>query len=968
MPNPYRLSVLEELRRAAGVTLEQMAQACGLAGHRGRLSVSAWEQGHSKPHARRRTKFIDYLGMTLRLRDDPARFRAVWAVLVEEWDWDEVSEAEWQQHFDAPPLTPSPHVERGLGGEVTARLLTDRIPHPVLLPPGSRMPFSRNPLFVGRRAELQALALALKADGMAAIVQPNTAAATGMGGIGKTQLACEFVHRYGQFFTGGVFWLSFADPQVIAAEVAACGGPDFMNVHPGFERLTLEEQAQLVRAAWHEPAPRLLIFDNCEDPALLAQWRPEGGGCRVLLTSRRQHWNADSGVHTLPLAVLDRHESTALLRKHCPDLSITDLDLTAVAAELDDLPLALHLAGSFLARRIHDFPPAAYLRQLREAALLNHPSLQHGTISPTGHAQHVARTFAVSYNQLDPSDAMDALARALLVRAAYFAPGEPIPRDLLLAALELSADAPAQAGEQALLRLIDLGLLEPTTHHGDNLPAAVRMHRLLVAFAREIASDSEAQTAVERAMVAKVRALHAVEAYPQVLALQAHLRAVTHAAQERQDMLAADLCYELGEHLLQLDDYAGARQHLTRSIDIRSAVLGDDHPSLARGLHRLAWSVDAEGQPHEALQYHQRALAIRRAALGDEHDATGESWSYVGTVLHAIGDFAGAEEHYQRAYAIRRRTSGEQHTDTATCLNNLGLLYLFWGRYAEACTYLARALAIREQTPDVHRAKLAISLNNMGYLLRVLARYAEAQPILERALRLREELFGPDNTYVAVTLNHLGRLFYAQGNYERAHAHLDRALTIMQARLPDCFWVGNILSSMGMLCYTQHQFAQARTFLERAVAIHEQVYQFPHWHTARSLNHLAMFYHGQGNCEAARCYYEQALNIREQLLGGTHPDTANTVSHIGMLHLDQCEPAQAAPLLARALAAHKASLGFQHPYTARSLMRVGLLRRAQGHEETAQVTLTHALSMYEQMLGTQHPYTVACRQITGSST
>jgi hypothetical protein len=33
-------------------------------------------------------------------------------------------------------------------------------------------------------------------------------AATRLGGLGKTQLAGEFAHRYGQYFAGGVFWVN----------------------------------------------------------------------------------------------------------------------------------------------------------------------------------------------------------------------------------------------------------------------------------------------------------------------------------------------------------------------------------------------------------------------------------------------------------------------------------------------------------------------------------------------------------------------------------------------------------------------------------------------------------------------------------------------------------------------------------------------------------------------------------------
>lgn len=53
----------------------------------------------------------------------------------------------------------------------------------------------------------------------------QVATATGLGGIGKTQLASELVHRYGRFFAGGVFWLSFADPEAVPAGIAGCGRP-----------------------------------------------------------------------------------------------------------------------------------------------------------------------------------------------------------------------------------------------------------------------------------------------------------------------------------------------------------------------------------------------------------------------------------------------------------------------------------------------------------------------------------------------------------------------------------------------------------------------------------------------------------------------------------------------------------------------------------------------------------------------
>jgi len=200
-----------------------------------------------------------------------------------------------------------------------AALPLDSLPDHAPLPAGSRMAHGRNPLFVGRAGDMKQLAAALKGGGVAAIGQ--IAAATGLGGIGKTQLAIEFAHRYGQYFAGGVFWLSLADPANAPTEVALCGGAGGMDLRADFGGLKFDEQLAAVMSAWQSPLPRLLIFDNCEDEALLARWRPPTGGCRVLVTSRRDVWDAALGVQALALDVLPREESVALLRKFRSDLT-----------------------------------------------------------------------------------------------------------------------------------------------------------------------------------------------------------------------------------------------------------------------------------------------------------------------------------------------------------------------------------------------------------------------------------------------------------------------------------------------------------------------------------------------------------------------------------------------------------------------------------------------------------------------
>ena len=225
--------------------------------------------------------------------------------------------------------------------------------------------------------------------------------------------------------------------------------------------------------------PRLLIFDNCEDEAVLEDWMPSSGGGRVLVTARRGAWSPDLRVRAISLGSLTRTESIALLRGHRPDLAVDDLALDAIASELGDLPLALHLTGSYLALLQHDpfGQPTAYLAALCRPDLLKHWSLTFEGRSPTGHEQDVARTFALSWEQLKPAVVVDAMARAILARAAWFAAGEPIPRELLRASAGVADqdEAAAVAFARGLARVHELGLATPQQD------GALVLHRLVAA-------------------------------------------------------------------------------------------------------------------------------------------------------------------------------------------------------------------------------------------------------------------------------------------------------------------------------------------------------------------------------------------------------------------------------------------------------------------------------------------------------
>jgi len=693
---------------------------------------------------------------------------------------------------------PRPLFPGSLKGNPTPALPLDVIPDPGPLPAGSRMPFAPNPLFVGRREDLRTLARQLQAGETSAVGQVEIAAATGLGGIGKTQLAAEFVHRYGRSFDGGVFWMSFADPAAVPAEVAACGRS--LDLHPSHDTLPLDQQVRLVEEAWARSIPRLLVFDNCEEEALLDRWRPRTGGARVLVTSRRQRWDRSLGVQSIQISTLPRAASIELLRKFRPDVPREEPALSDIAAELGDLPLALYLAGSFLERYAEapDGQPAAYLEALRQGGLLRHPSLQgkFAGISPTSHETHVGRTFALSIEKLKPEVEIDALALALLARAVHFAPGEPIPRELLLKTMNLESNARLQA-EDALSRLTALGLLEA------GKAGALVMHRLVAEFARGSDGGEDARNAVEESLLAEANRLNRAGIPGPLLAWQPHLRAVTEIARKRETTNAAGLCNTLGYHLWMIGDYSGARPYWERALAIHEKDLGAEHPDTARSLNNLGALLQSQGDLVAARPYYERALAIREKVLGAEHPDTALSLNNLGFLLQRQGDLATARPHFERALAIWEKALGAEHPNTARSLNNLGFLLRSQGDLAAARPYFERALAILEKALGAEHPDTATSLGNLGGLLQSQGDLAAARPYFERAFAIRGKVLGAEHPDTALSLNNLGGLLQSQGDLAAARPYHERALAILEARLgpdhPDTKIARENLAALGRL-------------------------------------------------------------------------------------------------------------------------------------------------------------------------
>jgi NB-ARC domain len=338
---------------------------------------------------------------------------------------------------------------------------------------------ARNLGFTGREGLLAAIRQAL-VSGDRAVVQ----ALRGMGGVGKTQLAIEYAHRYASQYDV-VWWINAEQPELIAGQFTALVAALGETQDAGARRTVLGELHS--RERW------LLVFDNAETPEHIADWLPGGSG-HVLITSRARGW--DEVAIPVEVDVLDRGESVLLLRRRIPSLRKKDADL--VAQTLGDLPLAVAQAAAYMTQSGTSAVDYVSLVQTRAAEILAFGR-------PASYPVTLAAATQLALDRLGP----DSPAAHVVRTCAFLAP-EPVPAAwFALAARQLpeplravAADALAwgrvvtQIGEQALLRVDRQDLL---------------MHRLTQAIIRTCLSADQAAAARAQASALLTAALLELE-------------------------------------------------------------------------------------------------------------------------------------------------------------------------------------------------------------------------------------------------------------------------------------------------------------------------------------------------------------------------------------------------------------------------------------------------------------------------
>jgi tetratricopeptide (TPR) repeat protein len=806
----------------------------------------------------------------------------------------------------------------------------------------------RNPHFTGRGDLLRELHGRL-GEGATAVLPE---ALHGMGGVGKSQLAVEYVYRYQAEYE--LIWWIPAERNAQIVQALADLAPA-LRLDVGREANTaLPAVREALRTG--QPYGRwLLVFDNAEDPSRIVEYFPTAGAeGRVLVTSRDARWA--QVARPLEVAVFARSESRALLQRR--DTTLTDDEAGRLGAALGDLPLAIDQAATW--RVETGMPVDEYLELLEtksgELFRADEPA------EPGRRAeQSVTAAWSVSLDRLATKN--PASLRLLQV-CAFLAP-EGISRQLFTRA---RATMIVPELDAALRDSVALGrAIREVTRYSlmklDHRTGSFQLHRLVQKVLIDRMTEVERETMRRGAHallaasdpadpVSRENWARYAELYPHVLASE---------AVRSQDTWVRELYLNEVKYLYQWGEHQAAHALARDGYAIWSATLGpEDRQTLDIG-GWFSFVLFLIGRFREAAELNERLLQTCVATFGEEHEVTLESLGAVAADKRVEGAFADALTLSQQVYDRSVRTLGPDEPQTLGAAHNVSVTYRLLGQFDKARALALETLERRETQLGAAAIPSLVTTSGINTDRRELGEYLEARLQQEDVVDGLRQAFGDQGESNPTLLRARRNLAVARrkAGDHRSALEVSRDIRERLATRYDLDHPDTLAASLCLSMDLRHagELAAARELCEDTLERYQQVLGPAHPHTLAAAVNLGVTHRLGGDVEAAYAIDLDTLAGLRGALGEDHPSTLVAMTNLASDHYALGDVERARDLDTAVVARSTDALGAAHPATLAARGNLAIDLRRLGRAREAEDVHASTVRRMGEVLGVEHPAT-----------
>lgn len=761
----------------------------------------------------------------------------------------------------------------------------------------------RNVNFIGRKDLLDSLHSELSKSTATAVLP---GALHGMGGIGKSQIAVEFVYRHAADYDL-IWWIPSENPSEIQASLVKLAQRLKLPVEQSVDTAV---PAVLETLSVGEPYRRwLLVFDNADRPEDVREFWPRRGEGHILVTSRNSQWEEVSRI--VRVDVFQRAESRELLQRRNVDLADEDAD--RLATVLGDLPLAVEQAAAWRAETGMTVDEYLQLFEDKRTELLQ-------TRAPADYDVAVEAAWNVSLDRLREENPG---ALELLEVCAFFSP-EPISRAIFSGVRNIPA---SEALEQTLADPIELGRavreinrysLAKIDHRSDTL----QLHRLVQMVLRNKLSPDDQERVRHTAHLLLAnrdpKMPDAVENWPRYAELLPHIRAVD--ARNCTDRWVRRMAINAVNYQFAFGDPSGGLELAREYALFWSEKLGEKHPDTLVVSRWWGRMLRALGRFEEGRAVAKRTLQLMRETMGDTHEETLLTMHGVASDLRAKGDFHEAREMNEFAYRAAVKRFGENDPDTLA------------------------------------------SANNYALSLRLVGDYTAARDLDEETAQRKKIVLGEDHRHTLLTLDNWSVDLRETGDYLRARAEQDDTVRRMRSQLGDRHPM--TLSAIKNLAIAYRKAGEHlnKKALNLAVEATDGLitkYGESHPDAMSAAMDLSIEHRQDGNLVEARRIGEHVMSLYERTWGVKHPFSTAAATNLAVTLRLQGSISLARELNERAAADMRESLGENHPFTLVCATNLASDLAASGDHEAAYSLDQDTFERSVRVLGPDHPSSLA---------
>jgi MinD-like ATPase involved in chromosome partitioning or flagellar assembly len=807
---------------------------------------------------------------------------------------------------------------------------------------------TRNAAFTGRNAVLEALRDQL-AGSSKAVVLPQ--ALYGLGGVGKTQVALEYAHRYMANYDV-VWWISAEQPELVNPALAALAPR--LGIRVGD---SVTEAAQAARETLRRGVPYahwLLIFDNADDPLELEPFLPGGLG-HVLVTSRNPTWSRVAD--TLEIDVFTRRESVEHLQRRVSQL--TDEDANMVAEALGDLPLAIEQAGAWLEET--GTSAEAYVEELSEQ-----PTSVLELNQPLDYPRPVALTWRLSFDRLR---AQSPAAARLLELCAFFAP-EPISLSLLYSDEMIRTLVPLddRLREKIVLGQLIREIARFALAKVDQGSNSIQVHRLIQAVIRAQLKTKDEQSIafheVHRILVgARPRQgdTDDPENWPRYDLIWPHLG--PSRAEECDEWETRQLLIDRARYLWKRGQFDSALTFGHRLEETWRVLLGSDDRQTLHLRFQLANVLRSQGRYSEARVMDSEVYSKQQEVLDPSHPHILQTAGGLAGDLRGLGEFREALTMDQDTYERFKELFGEDHPSTLSAANNLAVDLRLVGDCFTARELDQETLNRRQDVLRPDHPYTLYSAANLARDMREAGEYAASVELLRNTHARYLEVLGehfPDTLRtaksLAVSLRKTGELDEA---YKLTKATRERYLQHYSEDSPDA-----LACTLNLACDLSalDEKSAARDLAMSVMDMYERIVGPDHPYTLVVANNLSTYLRGSGELQEAETLARKTLEAFRGKLGDNHPFALSCAINLANCLADLRQFAEAEALEVEARNQLTKVLRARHPDTLVCEANLAVTLHSSGRAQEAARLQQRVLADLGVVLGPNHPNVGALRQ------